>query len=85
MSWFRDKFTEFLYGPPPHRHSFVQPHTVEHAPVEGGGHTTFIVFGCSCGAYQIFGWENYASTTAAFKEEFRAEMNQAGWHTLVEG
>lgn len=44
-------------------------YTFEHAPCDNGYHTTFIVFWCRCGKYQLFPSSNYSLTTEVFRTE----------------
>jgi hypothetical protein len=55
----------------------------EGVPVRGGGHTTFIVFTCRCGAYQLFPQSNYDLATDGFKKEFLNEWVPKNKLTVV--
>ncbi len=53
-----------------HDHEWVMADTVEYAPVDGGGHTTFILLTCQCGAVEPFPYTNYDLTTLEFRQGF---------------
>lgn len=57
-----------LLRPLPHEHTFAAMASFDGAPVPGG-HTTFLVFVCACGAYHLFPKFNYDLTTKEFKQK----------------
>jgi hypothetical protein len=57
--------------PPPHAHTWSLRERIDRAEIDVAdpvAHTGFMLLQCSCGAVTAFPLENYAMTTARYKE-----------------
>ena len=65
-----------------HEHSFGRMASIDYAPVPGG-HTSFMLLFCDCGAAALFPKSNFLLCTPEYQQQLRAKLTSDGYRLVA--